>query len=249
MNSVKYPIAAAAKLAKGIVERVEKPHRRLLFDSDFHNFDSLKGFAEEIGARIIFNKSLPGINSNSNLLRTTSAAVINVQGTPYILMDRSLKPKSELALRALAHEIAHVILGHLSHPNFAAFVYSGTKNRMDAELQELFSTQVELEADLLGMMLIVPDNLLEKQVDKTKFIPARRKARELGLDTRWLVARIQLYREIYGYKKSRELLKRDLSDKITKPDLDKWYRLEGTQYNSLEYFMPDIDVLLLGYLS
>ena len=238
MNKQKYPLSKAIELSKKMLDRVPPEYSWIVTESKFHDIGVLIRFCEKNCIRLIWDRNLPGSKRK--------AAVINVFNTPYIIMDPSLNIKSEYALRALAHEIAHILLGHLNNKNFAAFGFSETMNEWDATLQIIYCTQMEVEAELLGMMIVVPDRLLDVQVEKTIFIPARRKAHEHGIDTRWIAARIQLYRLMYGYEKSKHLLRQRCRDKISQPDPDRWFSLERTENNDLEIFLPEIDSSLIG---
>lgn len=75
-------------------------------------------------------------------------------------------------------------------------------------------SEIELESSLHTMMLLLPDSFFHKQVEETIFIPAEKISREQNLDLDLVLTRIELYRAVYGFSRSRELLKNNSIDAV-----------------------------------
>lgn len=240
MSRIIYPLKRAIKLAKDIADFGQQHHPNVFNDPNFHGMEYLKDRCAQMGVYIVSGKDLPGAKRK--------AVVMDVKGTPFIVLDKSLEARRGRLICALAHELGHIMLGHFARLNFCVLGFSETSNEWDARLQAIYCAETELEADLIAMMLILPDSYLHSIVEKTIFIPAQKKAHEHGLDTNWVAARIQLYREMYGYERSKELLLKRHKDEFSKPDLEKWFSLERRDNNCLRSVMPEIDPGMFSYL-
>ncbi len=193
-------------------------------DCRLHDYKSIKTMCNEVKVRVVENEKLPSF--------CPEAAVLDVEGEYFIVLGDSLDTPFK-RLVASAHELCHVLLGHLQLPNFAVMGYSQAMRVEDNDLQVSFCEDMELEAETLAMQLILPDSYLHDVVEKTIYIPASLTARKLGLALDWMRARIQLYRGIHGYARSIQLLRMRPRDPFELVDTNKWFDLEPRGVESL----------------
>jgi hypothetical protein len=161
------------------------------------------------------------------------AIAVPIEGAPFIVLDRSLSTP-EAKLVPLAHELSHVALGHLSMPSFTSAGYSACLRGPDDLLFTVYPSETEIEADILAMMAIMPDSYLDGVVEQSIFIPTVSLARTHGLDVDYVAARVQLYRAIHGYVRSRALFRALPRDPLSSPDAGKWFTAEFSNKHYLE---------------
>lgn len=220
----------AVSIARDVGASAARTYPQILGDDKFHDFSFLKKLCEVTGARVIEDEVLPSPSMR--------AAVIDVAGVPFIVLADTLVTTGD-RLIALAHELSHALLEHLKRPNFSVQGYSEAMRFADGALQMKYTQETELEADLLGMMLVMSDTFLHRVVQDTIFIPTPRLSSEKRLPLEWVAARVQLYREMYGYTESRRLLRLRHSDPFSLTDHAKWFECELIDEHYLERFVQD----------
>ncbi len=227
-----YPISRAVQIAKAISIECQSKFPSVFKDAEFHGWDYLERFCQSNNIRIILNKKMPGDRKEGLLMY--------VGGHPFILIDRSINKKSRKARSILAHEICHYVLGHKDELNFSVLGFSETVNVSNGALQILYQCELEIEAVFASFMMIMPDAYLDRVIEERKFIPTRIKSRKYNIPLDWMAARVQLYREMYGYKRTNELIQKDPMSLISKNDLGE---REGTDRKCLENFLPQLGSL------
>lgn len=237
-----FPLARALKLAKQVMAAAGKKYHDLLSDVRVHDDRFFRQLlTDRIGATVIDSLELPP--------NTTKAAVLMINNVPHVLVDPSLPPGEQSTICAYAHETAHLILDHPKRLNFGYIGMSETMDRFDMNLQEIYATETELEANLLAMMLVVPDGFLNAVVEDSIWIPVKKLASENSYKEDWLAARVQLYRKIHGYNRSRHLLVERLSERWMTADTRKWFALELGDTNGLQAMMPEISPIAAEALA
>ncbi|MEO0081823.1 MAG: ImmA/IrrE family metallo-endopeptidase [candidate division WOR-3 bacterium] len=181
------------EICRQTVARVKTDFADICTSERHHDFDSLALYCRQNGIELILDESLAGTRAR--------AASILVQDVPFILLDRELTRPGE-RLTSLAHELGHVMLDHLRRPSFAVCGFCETMSLGSRMLQKRYCAEIELEADVHAMLIVLPEGFLHRQVERTGHIPARRLHRSLDLPLSWVGARIQLYRLVNGYADS-----------------------------------------------
>jgi Zn-dependent peptidase ImmA (M78 family) len=232
MISNTYPISRAVKLARSIAEHCKMKFPAIFSDDAFHNLDYLTTFCRDCGIHLITWRSLPGTSKR--------AAVMFVQGNPFVILDKSLQIGSRESFLALAHEIGHIVMDHGRRQNFSAYGFSETIHPESRELEFLYHSELELEANLVGMMMVMPDPFLDKTVENLIWIPTAVIAEATGLPLDWVAARVQLYREMFGYKRSKELTAAKMQSEIVQNQgvPKECLALEFSGKNFLQAFLP-----------
>jgi Zn-dependent peptidase ImmA (M78 family) len=214
-------------MARAISGHCEKKFAHVFCDGRFHGREYLTTFVPKAGARLVLDRSLPG--------EARQAAVMFVSGHPFIIIDKSVMIESSTFLLSLAHELGHVVLEHGKRLSFVVHGFSETVNDDGREMQLLYHSELELEANLAAMMLVVPDAYLNRLVEETIWIRTNAKAKEHDLPTNWMAARVELYRKMYGYERTMELFKNKPKDPFSQTTVERW---ELTDQNLLEQFLP-----------
>lgn len=227
----RYPLSRAVRIAKAVSKECQLSYPSIFNDTSFHKWTFLEQFCKDQKINIILDRKLPGTSKKGVLMY--------VGGRPFILLDPSVNRKSSIATNILAHEICHVILGHKEHINFSALGFSEALDVDNGFLQCWYQCDIEIEAIVASFLLIMPDAYLHQIIEQSKFIPTKRKSEEHGTTLEWMAARVQLYREMHGYKRTFELMRNDDSASYTfsQPDLKKW---ENTDKKYLERFFPEL---------
>lgn len=158
----------------------------------------LRSLSSAAGVRVVENESLPG-----NLL----GIAMNVEGFPFVVLDERTKGLPEQAF-VLAHELAHVALGHLDVPNFAASSHAYTGSPDELAVIRDYSDSQEQEADLLGLEILIPELYLHDCVERNAWIPTRKEAKAFGQPTRLFAARVEAYRLMNGFDRTLEISRR-----------------------------------------
>lgn len=238
MNKVAIPKPRLRKLACDVARRPDSVCRSIFDDPRCHDIEDLKKICSNNGIWLVQDQDVPCENK--------VGVALEVSGTPFIVIDKGIQ--SEWDTRTvLAHELGHVLLGHLHRCNFAV-AFSETLWSDGSSLQELHSAETEVEAEAFGWMCMVPDAFLDREVEKTIYIRTNRLAESHGLDRGWMAARVSLYRLMHGYERSIELLRLKDNDPFAQPDFEKWVKMEGSAIDRLGDLFPKIDAAMLGYI-
>lgn len=168
-----------------LLQGVGRRKAREVILSEAHGDEkSLRRFCDQKRIRVV-ERSLP---------EQIVGMALNVKGSPFILLD-PIRSQDNRAF-VLAHELAHVILSHIDVSTLAAAFHdiSLFKNRV---------AEKERDADLMALLLLMPDRFLHAIVRKKAWIPAENLAKRLGMTTKLTAARIEFYRLIHGYALSK----------------------------------------------
>ncbi len=223
-------LGPAVKMAEDLARFCKARFPDVFLSSGFHSWDYLVGFCESIGAHLVLDRVLPG--------QRRKAAVMFVAGIPFIIIDKSIRPGSRQAMLALAHELGHVVLQHRDRPSFAEHGLSETMDQTGMSLQFNFHNQTELEANIAALYMMAPDAYLDNLVEQTSWIQSKNKSIQHDVPVEWFAIRVQLYREIFGYDRTLELLAARPTDPFSQVDVRKW---ECTDNNLLELFLARIN--------
>lgn len=189
----------ALSLAHGVSNYCKKQYPEILDDGNFHDWDYLTSLCKKLGAYLILDKALPGGSKR--------AAVMYVLNRPFIMIDKAIESGSIKASLSLAHELGHILMNHKNRFNFRAMGYSQPKNANENGLQDRYQSEIELEAFIASMLIMIPDGYMDKLIERHIFIPTKQLAETLELPLKWFAVRVQIYRYRYGYLRSIELLK------------------------------------------
>ena len=241
MKKVKLSLKWAIKHVKSLIEEIEHPFTTLLVNDSINNINNLLEFCQSNDITVLFNKDIPDDN--------VKAFSLCVDGDNFILIDSSIKQKSRLALHVISHEIAHIALGHVHLKNLATYGISEAMHENDYELQEFYNDIEEMSADFVAFLITIPNRVLDFEVERHVFIPARKLAHNYGIDTKWMASRIMLYRQMFGYDRSLELLRNKLKDEYNGDNWDKWTSLEHAEFSNLHEILPSVQQCYLPYLK
>lgn len=214
-------------------ERIRQAFPELLDGNEARSFEDLRAIAESIGIRVVEDEDLPG-----NLY----GIAMNVEGFPFIVLDlrsRALKERSFV----LAHELSHVVLGHLELPNFSSpFLRGNTIRSAELTVIQSYSSDQEQQADLAGLELLLPESYLDGCVERFVWIPTRIEARRRDEPTHIYSARVEVYRLMNGYDRTFELAqqRRDERQKYELSiggQVEDGKRLEMADQGALECFL------------
>jgi len=225
MTVPEYPFARALQIASEVAGTARVRVPGLALDEQVHEYPRLYGECSDQGIVVVDDETLPGGKSQ--------AVSLKVDGTPFIVLDRKIPNAGQKAV-AVAHELAHILLGHLERPNFALH-FSEPMRMDDSVLQVILGADAEIEAETMGMALVMPDRFLHQQVEDGIFIPARKLAAAYSLAVEWVAARIQLYREMHGYLRSRQLLQERDRGLQLEPSMSQWFIPEMRAFHPLEH--------------
>ena len=223
----------AFELARDVASYFTKNYPDLFLDKIYHGREYLIELCKHLNAILITNKKLPGAKKR--------AAVMYVAGRPFILIDNSIKSDRTQLKMSLAHELGHVIMEHRKRFNFRTMGYSQPKNRNAEGLQDRYQSEIEFEATVASMFLLFPDGYLDKLIDDHVFIPSRHLANDLEVPFKWLVARVQIFRNMHGYEKSRKLLELQNKNQPGSSFVNienHFAAIESTNRNYLVEFIP-----------
>lgn len=237
-SKVRYPYASAIAIAKSLSDRVKRHFPTLFCAVGSPTYDHLKKLATERDAVVVEDERIPG---------GREAVLMDVEGISYILLHKRLKRRRLDRSFYLGHELGHVLLEHQSaFVNDLDFPYSERPYTRDQELQVLYENQREIEANFFSMMLIAPDPFLDRIVSEKVYISAYNLADSLELSLNLAVARIELYRSMYGYENSYRAAARN-SGNMDETRLVSVELPRGT--HGLEAYLPEISSRLLAYIK
>jgi hypothetical protein len=208
-------VRRAVRLATSALDVARENGLRDSEAAELRTLDDLKGLARSQQAHIYYDQGLP-----AGILGLT----LSLKGKVVITLSKDIATTRGGHARVLAHELGHCLLGHVRNPVLAVAKYSAATG-FDREIQFLSREELEIEADLLGLMLIVPDVYLHSLADRG-WISASRIVERTGLGIEQVAARIDLYRQIHGYERTMRHLREKLSDPICQVDLSKWRATE-----------------------
>jgi hypothetical protein len=192
-----YPAERAAQLAEQAAAFVRRTSPKCI---EFSTVRSIADIEATCAAAKIY------VRKGETLPPNVSAISMQVAGSPFIVVSKDVRVRAD-EREVLAHELAHHLLNHCTGPSQAVLGFAGTMDSMNETLQRLYGIEIELEADLLGMMLVIPDELLHAIVREKLWIPTKQIARDNGLRVAWTAARVELYRLMYGWGESEKLLR------------------------------------------
>ncbi len=179
-------------------------------------------------------------------------ASIDVQGKPFIVLSPDLRHSDNPQYSfVLAHEIAHIVRGHLDSPGFAAAGFSETTHPNGRLEQMIYAQDQEVEADVLALAILIPDDFLHDEVERGIWIPTTSIARNHNITLDLVAARCHLYRETHGYTRSAELRAEREKDNVAiggRSMTDLISDMEPGLATGLQNFLPKIDERLGRYL-
>ncbi len=178
------------QIAEDIAREDRTAHVGFLAEDRFHGYEDLKALCARMEIDLVEDRPFSH--------RRSRAFVMDVEGLPAIFLHPSL-PSSCARIPALAHELSHVMLGHLADPDLSSIGDTAELTFRERELRQRYVAEMELEADMLAMLLVLPDNYFHRRGKQVRSINARATAGRLGLETSWVAARAQFYRRIHGY--------------------------------------------------
>lgn len=230
MNKRSYPRDRAFAMARRLGEELEAIVPTTWHADRIVTSDQVIAVAESLRIRVRRNETLPG---------DLHGLTLRVEGHPFIVIDRRVSRNSAEEALILAHELAHNALSHWQVPGLSSVRgYRGTMRELDEKLSIRYRQETELEADLFAMQMVIPDAYLDAIVERSIWIPTLQLAKQYGFTRGLLAARVEVYRGIYGYERSRRLFEKRLTDDLTRPDLDKWFMREFAGVDGLSRFLP-----------
>lgn len=216
----------AFKLIKNIMSNFPCIFKR----NHYNKYEHLVKICRNNDMQLIRDKKLPC---------NRKAFIIDVEDKRFILIDKLVNKNFEL-IPILAHELGHEFAGHLLNEDIKFFPLLNDENS-DKFIE--FLCKKELEAEIIAWFLVLPDNYLNKLVQNHIFIPTRSISHELGLNTEWVAARVELYRKMYGYEESKRILEK--KEKCCVPwnslQTQKWFSWELTQKGLLNQCLKRIE--------
>ena len=234
MNSPRFPIQRAIAIAEGVMQHVRGKHGSLFDVPCVQGLRSLLETVAELGIYVRRGESLPsGVNGMT----------LRVAKTPFVVLSSRLE-ETGMLVPVLAHELAHNLLGHAEGPSPRVLGNTGTMVEEDHLTQLLYKADVEAEAELLALQIVIPDRFIQAILEEHIWFPSRRIAGENGIAADWVAARVDLYRRQFGYDQSFDLAKR-LRDPFSRMDLSRWVELERPDGHGLPDILPPVsqDVL------
>jgi Zn-dependent peptidase ImmA (M78 family) len=217
MRSKPVTVRRAKLLAVSALEDSASRGLSILPEDTTRSLTDMRSLASHIGARIYYDSAIPGgvlgmtLKMKNSLVITLATSVTEDEGTHTLV---------------LAHELAHCLLGHIDAPIVSVAHYSAATDFLDRHIQFVFSNEVEVQAHLLALMLVVPDEYLHKLTKRRGWIPTVDLSGSTHLTVDQVAARIDLYRQIHGYERTYDYLRERLSDPLHGFDEDKWRATE-----------------------
>jgi Zn-dependent peptidase ImmA (M78 family) len=202
------------------------------------DFKYLAQVCKEKGITIVSDIEIPG--------ESKLGIAMEVEGAPFIVLDSRLHREPHQRLLVLAHELSHVLLGHLHRVNYAVG-FSETMYNEGGRLQALHSTDTEVEAEINGWKILVSDDFLHQQVEESIYIPTNALANKYRKEPKWMAARVTLYRLMFGFDRSTELLRNRPVDPFSMSERTTRKLEENTNNDGLLAYFPKIDGHLLSY--